>query len=68
MRCRKNFDDLLKPELKDKIGFATSDTGNRVIAAMLASKGAEYRAKVQSATDQPAFGLGPGDSRYGDIG
>src|ERR1041384_3667528 len=26
----KRFDDLLRPELKDKIGFATSDTGNRV--------------------------------------
>jgi len=37
----KNFADLLKPELKDKIGFATSDTGNRVIAAMLATKGVE---------------------------
>ena len=48
----KNFDDLLKPELKDKIGFATSDTGNRVIAAMLASKGAGVRAKAQSATNQ----------------
>ena len=36
----KRFDDLLKPELKGgKIGFATSDTGNRVIAAMLASNG-----------------------------
>ncbi len=43
----KNFEDLLKPELRGKIGFATSDTGNRVIAAMLQSKGAEYVQKLK---------------------
>ncbi|HEX7233007.1 MAG TPA: extracellular solute-binding protein [Candidatus Binatia bacterium] len=43
----KGFDDLLKPELKGKIGFATSDTGNRVIAAMLASKGTEFVQKLK---------------------
>jgi iron(III) transport system substrate-binding protein len=43
----KGFDDLLKPELKGKIGFATSDTGNRVIAAMLASKGSEFVQKLK---------------------
>ncbi len=43
----KKFDDLLKPELKGKIGFATSDTGSRVIAAMLTSKGAEYIQKLK---------------------
>lgn len=44
----KNFDDLLKPELKGKIGFATSDTGNRVIGAMLATKGAQYLSRLKS--------------------
>jgi iron(III) transport system substrate-binding protein len=44
----KNFDDLLKPELKGKIGFATSDTGNRVIGAMLAVKGASYVSKLKA--------------------
>jgi iron(III) transport system substrate-binding protein len=43
----KGFDDLLKPELKGKIGFATSDTGNRVIAAMLTSKGPEFVQKLK---------------------
>ena len=43
----KAFDDLLKPELRGKIGFATSDTGNRVIAAMLASKGSEFVQKLK---------------------
>ncbi|MGE5219740.1 MAG: ABC transporter substrate-binding protein [Chloroflexota bacterium] len=43
----KTFEDLLKPELKGKIGFATSDTGSRVIAAMLASKGAEFVRKLK---------------------
>jgi iron(III) transport system substrate-binding protein len=44
----KKFDDLLKPELKGKIGFATSDTGNRVIGAMLATKGPEFVQKLKS--------------------
>lgn len=44
----KNFDDLLRPELKGKIGFATSDTGNRVIGAMLAARGAEYISKLKN--------------------
>ena len=43
----KGFDDLLKPELRGKIGFATSDTGNRVIAAMLVSKGPEFVQKLK---------------------
>jgi iron(III) transport system substrate-binding protein len=43
----KNFEDLLKPELKDKIGFATSDTGLRVISAMLKSKGSEFLQKLK---------------------
>jgi iron(III) transport system substrate-binding protein len=44
----RNFDDLLKPELKEKIGFATTDTGARAIAAMLASKGPEYVQKLKA--------------------
>ena len=44
----KSFDDLLKPDLKGKIGFATSDTGARVIAAMLASKGVEFVQKLKT--------------------
>lgn len=44
----KKFDDLLKPELKGKIGFATSDTGSRVIGAMLAIKGSEFVQKLKS--------------------
>jgi iron(III) transport system substrate-binding protein len=43
-----NFSDLLKPELKGKIGFATSDTGNRIIAAMLATKGPEFISKLKA--------------------
>jgi iron(III) transport system substrate-binding protein len=44
----KSFDDLLKPELKGKIGFATTDTGARVIAAMLTSKGSEFVQKLKA--------------------
>ncbi len=44
----KSFEDLLRPDLKGKIGFATSDTGNRVIAAMLATKGPEFVQKLKA--------------------
>lgn len=44
----KSFDDLLKPELRGKIGFTTTDTGARVMAAMLASKGNEYVQKLKA--------------------
>jgi iron(III) transport system substrate-binding protein len=44
----KGYEDLLKPELRGKIGFATTDTGARVIAAMLASKGAEFVQKLKA--------------------
>ena len=43
----EKFEDLLKPELKGKIGFATSDTGNRVIGAMLVTKGGEFVQKLK---------------------
>jgi len=43
----KNFDDLLKPAFKDKLAFATSDTGSRMIAAMLQFKGEEYVRKFK---------------------
>ena len=43
----KRFEDLLKPELKGKIGFATSDTGSRVIGAMLVTKGGEFVQKLK---------------------
>ncbi|HXG51547.1 MAG TPA: extracellular solute-binding protein [candidate division Zixibacteria bacterium] len=44
----KSFDDLLHPGLKGKIGFATSDTGNRMVGAMLAVKGQPYLARLKS--------------------
>ena len=44
----KSYNDLLKAESKGRIGFATSDTGNRVIGAMLATKGPQYLAKLKS--------------------
>ncbi len=39
---------LLRPELKDKIAFAGSDTGVTVIGAMLKFKGEEYVKKLKS--------------------
>ena len=44
----KNFEDLLKPDLRGKIGFATTDTGSRVIGAMLATKGIEFVQKLKA--------------------
>lgn len=43
----KNYEGLLRPELKDKIGMAGSDTGVRVVGAMLKFKGEEYIAKLK---------------------
>lgn len=48
----KEFADLLRPELKGKMGFVTSDTGPRTIGAMVAGKGEEFvrRLKGQEIT------------------
>jgi len=44
----KNYQGLLRPELKDKIGFAGSDTGVTVVGAMLKFKGEEYVKQLKS--------------------
>ncbi|MGE5304721.1 MAG: ABC transporter substrate-binding protein [Alphaproteobacteria bacterium] len=44
----KNYDGLLKPELKDKIGIAGSDTGIRVLAAMSKFRGDDYFKKLKA--------------------
>ena len=44
----KNYGDLLKPELKGKIGLATSDTGTRTIGSMLKHKGEEFVKKLKT--------------------
>jgi len=44
----KNYQGLLRPELKDKIGFAGSDTGVTVVGAMLKFQGEEYVKKLKS--------------------
>jgi iron(III) transport system substrate-binding protein len=45
----KNYNDLLKPELKGKIGFVSNETGARALGAMLKIKGEEFlkRLKLQ---------------------
>ncbi len=43
----KSYADLLKPELKGKIGFAGSDTGARTLGAMLKFKGEEFVKKLK---------------------
>jgi iron(III) transport system substrate-binding protein len=44
----KNYQDLLRPELKDKIAFAGSDTGVTVIGALLKFKGEEFVKKLRA--------------------
>jgi len=44
----QSYGDLLKPELKGKLGFATSDTGTRVMGAMLTFKGEEFVHKLKA--------------------
>jgi iron(III) transport system substrate-binding protein len=44
----KNYQGLLRPELKDKIAFAGSDTGVTVIGALLKFKGEEFVKRLRS--------------------
>jgi iron(III) transport system substrate-binding protein len=44
----KNYEGLLRPELKDKIAFAGSDTGVTVVGAMLKFRGEEYVKKLKA--------------------
>ena len=44
----KNYDGLLNPDLKDKIGIAGSDTGTRVLAAMSKFRGDDYFRKLKA--------------------
>ena len=44
----KNYDGLLRPELKDRIGLAGSDTGVTVVGAMLRLRGEEYLKKLKA--------------------
>jgi len=48
----KNYEGLLNPKLKDKIGLAGSDTGTRTIGALLKFKGEEFLRKLK--TQNPA--------------
>ena len=59
----KNYADLLKPELKGKMGFATSDTGTRTIGSMVKHKGEEFvkKLKVQDITLQSISGRAMAD-------
>ena len=44
----KNFDGLLNPQLKGKIGMTTSETGVRMMGAMLKFKGEEFVRKLRA--------------------
>jgi iron(III) transport system substrate-binding protein len=43
----KNYGDLLKPELKGKIGFVSNETGTRTLGSILNVKGEEFVKKLQ---------------------
>ena len=44
----KNYGDLLKPELKGKIGFVANETGTRTLGSILSVKGEEFVRKLRS--------------------
>jgi iron(III) transport system substrate-binding protein len=44
----KNYDDLLKPALKGRMSFVTTDTGSRTVGAMLRIKGEEYLKRLRA--------------------
>ena len=43
----KNYGDLLKPELKGKIGFVSNETGTRTMGGILKVKGEEFVKKLR---------------------
>jgi ABC-type Fe3+ transport system substrate-binding protein len=43
----KDYDDLLKPALKGRMSFVTTDTGSRTVGGMLRTKGDEYLKKLR---------------------
>jgi iron(III) transport system substrate-binding protein len=57
----KNFDDLLKPALKGKIGISGEEIGARVVGAMLRAKGEAFVRKLAAQEIRlysiPALGL-----------
>ncbi|MGZ8443139.1 MAG: ABC transporter substrate-binding protein [Candidatus Binatia bacterium] len=57
----KNFDDLLKPSLKGKIGISGEEIGARVVGAMLRAKGEAFVKKLAAQEGRlysiPALGL-----------
>jgi iron(III) transport system substrate-binding protein len=44
----KKYEDLLRPELKGKIGFVSNETGVRAIGGMLHAKGEEFVRKLKN--------------------
>lgn len=44
----KSYDDLLKPDLKGKIGFVSNETGTRTLGGILKVKGEEFVRKLKA--------------------
>jgi iron(III) transport system substrate-binding protein len=44
----KNYGDLLKPQLKGKIGFVSNETGTRTLGGILKVKGEEFVRKLKA--------------------
>ena len=50
--CQKNFDVLLHPQLKGKMGISIGQTSDKIIGAMIKTKGEEFVRKLKGAGDQ----------------
>jgi len=59
----KNYGDLLRPELKGKIGFVSNETGTRTLGGILKIKGEEFvrKLKVQEISLHPISGRAMAD-------
>lgn len=59
----KNYGDLLRPELKGKIGFVSNETGTRTLGGILKVKGEEFvrKLKVQDISLHPISGRAMAD-------
>ena len=59
----KNYDDLLKPALKGRMSFVTTDTGSRTVGGMLLTKGEEYLKRLRGQDITMHSVVRPGDER-----
>ena len=60
----KNFDGLFHPQLKGKLGISIGQTSDKIIGAMIKSKGEEFVRKLKGPGDETLFHRRPRPGQY----